>query len=72
MVSNQLKSPQGRLADEPKSTIALRAASFDHLVGAREQRRRHVDAQRLGSLVINDQLELSSAPVPAGRRASRP
>jgi hypothetical protein len=33
--------------------------SFDRLVGDGEQRRRHLDAQRLGSLEVNDQLELS-------------
>jgi len=32
---------------------------LDHLVGKREQRRRHVDAKRLGGLEVNDQLELS-------------
>jgi hypothetical protein len=32
--------------------------SFDHLVGAREQRRRHVNSERLGSLHIDDQFEM--------------
>src|SRR5947209_7223971 len=32
--------------------------SFDHLVGAGEQRRRHLNAERLGSLEVNHQLEL--------------
>jgi hypothetical protein len=31
---------------------------FDHLVGARKQSRRHVKAERLGGLQIEDELEL--------------
>ena len=31
---------------------------FDHLVGAREQRRRHVEAERFGALEIDQELEL--------------
>jgi hypothetical protein len=34
-----------------------RARSFDHFVGAGEQRRRYFEAQRLRSLQIYDQLE---------------
>src|SRR5262245_53112628 len=34
-------------------------ASFDHLVGAREQRWRHSNAKRIGGFHIDDQLETS-------------
>ena len=43
-----------RLVPEPKSGRLL-----DHLVGDGEQGRRHVEAQRLGSLEIDNQLEFS-------------
>src|SRR6516164_6458562 len=35
-----------------------RRASFDHLVGAGEQRGRYIDAKRPGGLQIDDELEL--------------
>jgi len=40
-----------------EATYALQQILFDHL-GAHEQRERESDAERLGSLEINDQLDL--------------
>ena len=39
----------------------MRAASFDHLVGAGEQRCWYVQAERLGGLEIDHQLELGGS-----------
>jgi hypothetical protein len=39
-------------------SIALRAASFDHLVGAGEKRGRHCQSDCLGGLEIEDELDL--------------
>ena len=55
----------GMEAVNPNRTApGTRAASFDHLVGAGEQRRRHFEAERLGGLEVDHQLEL-------GRRLHR-
>src|SRR5258708_31342787 len=42
---------------KPDLRAAPKEPLFDHLVGAGEQRRRHVEAERLGRLEINGELE---------------
>ena len=62
--------PRRRRAAEQRDELAA-LDLFDHLVGASKQRRGTVEAERLGGLEIDDQLEIGRSIVPADRPASR-
>src|SRR5262245_11954022 len=49
---------EGEKVPIPDSCAAANATLFDNLIGAREQRRRDVDAERLGRLEIDYKLIL--------------
>ena len=49
---------KGAITSREQMQQRCRSKLFDHLVGAREHRRRHVQSERLGSLAINHQLVL--------------
>ena len=40
-----------------KKTMSIGVSLFDHLVGAADQRQRNGEAERLGSLQVDDQLD---------------
>src|SRR5207248_1528712 len=61
--------PDGRFVPS-RDLEGVKIRSFDHLVGAGEQRLRHGEAERLGGLQVYDQVEWAAGP--AGPRASRP
>jgi len=46
------------LSPADRASFAWRLPSFDHLVGEREHARRNCQAQRLGGLKVDHQLEL--------------
>jgi hypothetical protein len=55
--STTLRDFARKAPSAPSGTLLARA-SFDHLVGQREQRGRHGEAERIRGLTINDEVEL--------------
>src|SRR5690349_4331537 len=45
-------------ATSPRTEMSWRACSFDHLVGAPQQRKRHANAQGFGRLEVDEQFNL--------------
>ena len=66
----RIQRTEGRLRIEKSRTRA--ASSFDHLVSASEHRRRHGEAQRLGSLEVDQQLVLCRRLHRQDQQASHP
>ena len=60
------------IAPRQQAAAIRGGSSFDDLVGAGEDRWRHGEAERLGGLEIDDQLECGRLLRPADRRAWRP
>ena len=52
------RAPTGQAAAAPPSSVTNSRRSFDHLIGAPEQRQRHGEAKSLRGLEVDDQLDL--------------